>query len=543
MNAQVGINTTNPTATLHIVGTTIPSVAGGTTTLITNDFTTGSITSIAGTGNTCTVAPNIWNVSATSTSASCTTCTGNRAYIQYSASCNQNQMFKTAVFTPTTTAITIGFNYSYNDFTGNDDSFIVTLYNETTASVVATLVNLAGTDMLDATYTPTVATVVSGNNYSLRFTYTGIDDLGAAVDNILITQTTAAVPGTYTFRLQDGTQSDGRVMTSDANGNGYWKTPTIGGADAQTLSIVGNDISISNGNTITIPSGGSNTYTNGLTLTGSTVRLGGTLTQNTSINLDTYDLTFSSNNTATTPGEITFQGKDRIVMNTGFADNYINFGGYASLDIDDGTTFTDTGNTSFTKDFVAGFYGGLTGGNAISTGSIEYIVDGTAELFTKYSFSPLTDNSGTCGTSNHRWNSVYSTNGTINTSDANLKKEIKPLNYGITELMKLKPVTYKWKNNKIGDTTIPENLQENKIGFLAQDLLKVVPEVVKTHDWRVTDEKKPNTFHYVKNENLGVMYSDIVPITVKAIQEQQSQIEALKKEIEELKALVKKQIK
>ena len=79
-------------------------------------------------------------------------------------------------------------------------------------------------------------------------------------------------------------------------------------------------------------------------------------------------------------------------MDTSFDDNYINFGGTAFIDGDDGSTFNDTGNASYTKDFVAGFHNGSSGGTAISIGSIEYIVDGTNEIFFEGSgFSPMTN--------------------------------------------------------------------------------------------------------------------------------------------------------
>jgi hypothetical protein len=74
-------------------------------------------------------------------------------------------------------------------------------------------------------------------------------------------------------------------------------------------------------------------------------------------------------------------------------------------------------------------------------------------------------------------------------------------------------------------------------GFSAQQLLEILPEVVQTHSWVPANET--GDYKEVKNEHLGVNYSDIIPVTVKAIQEQQVQIEELKREIEELKALVK----
>ena len=55
---------------------------------------------------------------------------------------------------------------------------------------------------------------------------------------------------------------------------------------------------------------------------------------------------------------------------------------------------------------------------------------------------------------------------------------------------------------------------------------KVLPEVVKDHEYRrdgaVKTEKIPA-------QHLGVMYADIIPVIVKSIQEQQEEIETLKK--------------
>ncbi|WP_445718554.1 tail fiber domain-containing protein [Flavobacterium sp.] len=544
--SQVGINTTNPTATLHVFGSTTPGSSGGTVNLINENFSSYTVTQNHTIDSDCTGnATQGWVTGTGNANVNCTSCTGTWLYISSDAlSCGLNSTaimnFSTA---PTTTSISISFAYRYNNFGAAPDSFRAYLYNNTTSSQVgANFFNL--TTDANTTYSGT-ATVVPGNSYSLRFEYQGNYDYGASVDNVLVTETAIASPGSYSFRLEDGTQGDGKVLTSDADGNGYWQTPTGGGSgtDSQTLSLVGSTLSISNGNSVTLPSGsGSNTYTNGLTLTGSTVRLGGTLTQGTTLNLDTNDLTFRSSTSAAFPGEMIIQGTDRKIMDTRFDDNYIHFGDDAFLDSDDGTTFNDTGSTTFTKDFVAGFSNSNSGGSAVAIGSIEYFVDGTNELFFEGSgFNPMSDETSsfgnTLGKTNRRWGAVYATNGVITTSDMNLKTNVQPLNYGLKELLKLNTITYNWKNYKLGKTTIPLEKQEKKIGFSAQQLLEILPEVVQTHSWVPVNEN--GDYKEVKNEHLGVNYSDIIPVTVKAIQEQQAQIEELKKEIEELKLLIK----
>ena len=525
---NIGIGTNAPNTKLHVEGvTTLPT--SGLNTLYSNDFTSTSVTSISGTGNTCTTAPNIWSVNATSTWASCTTCSGNRAYIQYSTSCIQNQTFKSNTFNPTTNNISIAFKYGYDDYSSSTtDSFVVTLYNETTSAVVATLVNLGGaanTEALDASYSAN-STVVAGNTYSLRFLYTGNNCWGAAVDTILITETTTPTAGSYVFRLNDGTQGAGKVMVSDANGNAYWGSASSG-TDNQTLSILGSNLSISNGNTIALPTG-SYTFTNGLTETTGTVKLGGTLTQSTSIGANSFDLNVSSSSKT-----------NMFVVSS--AENVVKFG-HNTTPFNNNTTLSIDGNST-TLNYMTSSYSGSTRGTTTGIGSIEYITDGEACIATSDNFVPMYSGLN-LGSATSRWNTLYSVN-VVNVSDATLKKDINPLSYGLKDLMKLKPVSYKWKDNKIGNTSIPEDLQETKLGFLAQDLLKVIPEVVKTHDWKITDEKHPKDYTYTKNEVMGVMYNDLIPLTVKSIQDQQKEIEELKvvvKELKEQNELLKKLI-
>ncbi len=561
IQSQVGINTTNPTATLHVFGnTTLPSA--GTTSLLNQNFTTNDFTFV----NSATASHNNWRYGSAAGNPA------NGIYISndsgttnaYGTQANVTFAYKDVAIPSGTTTSTFSFDWRCNGerLSGTDyDYFRVWLVPSSFTPVSGTQITAAagriqvGTNFNQqnswTTYSNTALNISSFAGSTMRIVFEWRNDSSthnqfpAAIDNVSLSIPSAPIPGSYAFRLEDGTQAAGKVLTSDANGNGYWQTPTAGGSgtDSQTLSLVGSTLSISNGNSVTLPSGsGSNTYTNGLTLTGSTVRLGGTLTQGTTLNLDTNDLTFSSSTSAAFPGEMIIQGSDRKIMDTRFDDNYIHFGDDAFMDSDDGTTFNDTGSTTFTKDFVAGFSNSNSGGSAVGIGSIEYFVDGTNELFFEGSgFSPMTDETSsfgnTLGKTNRRWGAVYATNGVITTSDMNLKTNVQPLNYGLNEILKLKTITYNWKNYKLGKTNIPLDKQEKKIGFSAQQLLEILPEVVQTHSWVPANEN--GDFKEVKNEHLGVNYSDIIPVTVKAIQEQQTQIEELKKEIEELKLLIK----
>ena len=106
-------------------------------------------------------------------------------------------------------------------------------------------------------------------------------------------------------------------------------------------------------------------------------------------------------------------------------------------------------------------------------------------------------------------------------SDARLKNIEGNYSKGLKEIMQLKPITYHYKN--VGSRKFDEKvIARQQIGFAAQDVQKVFPEAVGT-------------------DNDGYLNMNIHPILiaqVNAIKEQQSQINELKKEIIELKAML-----
>ena len=72
------------------------------------------------------------------------------------------------------------------------------------------------------------------------------------------------------------------------------------------------------------------------------------------------------------------------------------------------------------------------------------------------------------GSSNHRWGTVYATNGTISTSDRNMKNSIQRLDDRYIQMfMKLLPVSFKFNDGTSGRT---------HIGFIAQDVESAMQE-------------------------------------------------------------------
>ena len=102
-------------------------------------------------------------------------------------------------------------------------------------------------------------------------------------------------------------------------------------------------------------------------------------------------------------------------------------------------------------------------------------------------------------------------NGTLTEySDKRLKKNIAPLESTLSKLKKVNGYTYNWIN--------PSKDQNQQIGFIAQQLESVFPQLV------YTDEKG------IKS----VAYANMAPVLVEAIKEQQQQIDELKKLIQQL---------
>jgi hypothetical protein len=94
--------------------------------------------------------------------------------------------------------------------------------------------------------------------------------------------------------------------------------------------------------------------------------------------------------------------------------------------------------------------------------------------------------------------------------------------------MALNPVSFEYKNDPTQYGT--------KLGFIAQELLEVVPEVVNTHS-RTIDEETGEAI-IEKSNHYGVFYDDLIPVLTKAIQEQQGIISKQNETINDLKSAV-----
>lgn len=189
--------------------------------------------------------------------------------------------------------------------------------------------------------------------------------------------------------------------------------------------------------------------------------------------------------------------------------------------------------------YVADFDAGGATGTTIGIGSIEFLIDGSSRTLINNEFDPTSHIIYDLGfsTTAEAWDDVYA-DDFWNVSDIRAKKDVTDMKYGLNEILKFKTISYTLINDPFGD---------KKIGVIAQDALNLVPEAVKTHDYKITDESKPGVFEKVELDRYGVNYGSLVPVLIKATQEQQEiieaqneKIDAIQRELDEIKKLLQK---
>ncbi|HEY3413387.1 MAG TPA: tail fiber domain-containing protein [Armatimonadota bacterium] len=107
--------------------------------------------------------------------------------------------------------------------------------------------------------------------------------------------------------------------------------------------------------------------------------------------------------------------------------------------------------------------------------------------------------------------------GVLLTSDARYKQHVSTLDGALDKVLALRGVAFDWNRQAWPKKDFPEGRQ---VGFVAQEVEKVLPEVVSAG----ADGYK------------GVAYQNIVPVLVEAIKSQQKQIDEMKAQVERLTA-------
>jgi hypothetical protein len=115
---------------------------------------------------------------------------------------------------------------------------------------------------------------------------------------------------------------------------------------------------------------------------------------------------------------------------------------------------------------------------------------------------------------------IHATNTTISAiSDQRLKENIQDLDVGLNAVMALKPRKFDWKEGKGKDI-------KGDRGFIAQEFEQVFPDLVD--EWRDPAPEGEEPYKSVRQ--------DLIPVLVKAIQEQQAMINDLKAKVDALES-------
>lgn len=131
---------------------------------------------------------------------------------------------------------------------------------------------------------------------------------------------------------------------------------------------------------------------------------------------------------------------------------------------------------------------------------------------------------------------VYSSTGVYNGSDQKLKQNIKDVANAMDIINQLHPKLYNFRND--GDYKLMNLPKGLHYGLIAQDVEKVLPNLVKNSKFDPALAKPAGvpTEHTqtTKSETIdfkAVNYTELIPLLIKGMQEQQKEIDALKQQI------------
>jgi hypothetical protein len=136
---------------------------------------------------------------------------------------------------------------------------------------------------------------------------------------------------------------------------------------------------------------------------------------------------------------------------------------------------------------------------------------------------PVTTNRGYLGTGDKQFAGVYAyshyAQAVLLTSDRRLKENFRTIDKPLEKILKIEGLKYDFigkQTDTIKDAKEKNKqlkLEKNRLGFIAQDLINVVPEAV---------------FYFEDEDRYYIDYNAVIPVLVEAIKELNTEIETLK---------------
>jgi len=119
---------------------------------------------------------------------------------------------------------------------------------------------------------------------------------------------------------------------------------------------------------------------------------------------------------------------------------------------------------------------------------------------------------------------TFSGDVTANTSDKRLKNNIVNIDSALEKISKINGVYFNW--NETAKELIDKDTEIREVGFIAQEVQSVLPEIIKPAPFDVINSKGGS----ISGENyLTIQYEKIVPLLLEAIKELKAEVEELKR--------------
>ena len=147
----------------------------------------------------------------------------------------------------------------------------------------------------------------------------------------------------------------------------------------------------------------------------------------------------------------------------------------------------------------------------------------------------MSDNTFDLGQSDIRFDDVFATNGTIQTSDKTKKNTIVDSDLGLSFINKLKPVSYKFNDGTRTHygliaqdvETVLSNISKTTTNFAGFIKTDIPDEYYEEAEPNIPDGKKEGDLKSAAHTEYGLRYSEFISPLIKAIQELTAKVEAL----------------
>ena len=354
-----------------------------------------------------------------------------------------------------------------------------------------------------------LTTIRSGNDIGIRLNDSGVT-AGTYGGSLKCATFTVDAQGRITSATNGSTISGTGLISVAANGTisttadnyDHWEFDTSSNSTNET--VTSNDVVRFNAGTgmEVNHSGDTITFTNTSTNTDTNTR--------TQIDGDTGSATsFSGNGTNT----VTIAGGTFI--DTAISGNTLTVN---HSDTSSQSSVNNSGNT-FIQDITLDSRGHITGINSgtVSAGTVTSVSAGTGMSFTtitgsgSVSMASVYPGTYTIGTSTSHDLQVKGDVIAFHSSDESLKENIEIIPEALYKVNQIRGVTFDWKDEYLNDER-KEVLRKRDTGIIAQDVQKVLPEVI----------------HEKEDGTLGVKYEKIIGLLVESIKELSAEIEELK---------------